>query len=102
MLDPLPAVDGGWSEWSEWTPCSRTCGAGISRKIRECDHPEPSRGGQYCVGERERYRLCNTQPCPNNQPTFRQLQCSKYDNETYEGKKYKWQPYFDQGIANLI
>lgn len=97
MLDPPPLIDGGWGEWSTWTPCSRTCGAGVSMRRRECDHPKPSGGGQFCIGERERYRVCNTQTCPRDQPTYRQLQCSKYDNETYEGKKYKWQPYFDQG-----
>lgn len=97
MHDLPPSIDGGWGEWSAWSLCSRSCGAGISISRRECDHPKPSGGGNFCIGERERYRVCNTDPCPKNQPSFRQLQCSKYDNELYEGKKYKWHPYFDPG-----
>lgn len=69
---------------------------------RECDHPVPSGKGRFCVGERRRYRICNTDPCPLNQPTFRAQQCSQYNNHTYEGKTYEWQPYFDQGKHTAI
>ncbi|KAF7274067.1 hypothetical protein GWI33_013249 [Rhynchophorus ferrugineus] len=95
MDDPVP-VDGGWGEWSSWSECSRTCGSGVSIMSRECDHPPPTDGGKFCVGERKRYRICNNDPCPEGQPTFRALQCSWNNNKTYEGKKYEWQPYFDQ------
>lgn len=64
---------------------------------RECDHPTPTAGGKFCIGERKRYRICNTDPCPEGQPTYRALQCSWYNNKTYEGNLYEWQPYFDQG-----
>ncbi|XP_066252226.1 A disintegrin and metalloproteinase with thrombospondin motifs 7 [Euwallacea similis] len=96
IMDPPVAIDGGWGEWSSWSECSRTCGSGVSLMSRECDHPTPTAGGKFCVGERKRYRICNTDPCPEGQPTFRALQCSSYNNKTYEGKKYEWQPYFDQ------
>ncbi|XP_008201118.2 A disintegrin and metalloproteinase with thrombospondin motifs 7 isoform X1 [Tribolium castaneum] len=96
IMEPPVAIDGGWGEWSSWSECSRTCGAGVSVTQRECDHPTPTAGGRFCTGERRRYRMCNTDPCPDNTPTFRALQCSKHNNKTYEGKKYEWQPYFDQ------
>lgn len=96
MMEEPPPIDGGWGEWSSWSECSRSCGAGVSIMQRECDHPVPSGKGRFCVGERRRYRICNTDPCPLNQPTFRAQQCSQYNNHTYEGKTYEWQPYFDQ------
>ncbi|XP_063908818.1 A disintegrin and metalloproteinase with thrombospondin motifs 7 isoform X2 [Zophobas morio] len=96
IMEPPVAIDGGWGEWSSWSECSRTCGAGVSVTQRECDHPTPTAGGRFCIGERRRYRICNTDSCPDNKPTFRAVQCSTYNNRTYEGKKYEWQPYFDQ------
>lgn len=97
MIDLAVAIDGGWGEWSSWSECSRTCGSGVSIMKRECDHPTPTAGGKFCIGERKRYRICNTDPCPEGQPTYRALQCSWYNNKTYEGNLYEWQPYFDQG-----
>ncbi|CDQ94188.1 unnamed protein product [Oncorhynchus mykiss] len=54
------SVDGGWGPWSSWGECSRTCGGGVSSSMRHCDSPAPSGGGKYCLGERKRYRSCNT------------------------------------------
>lgn len=96
-MDPPVAIDGGWGEWSSWSHCSRTCGTGVSIIERKCDHPKPAAGGKFCVGERRRYRICNTERCPENQPSFRAVQCSSYNNQTYDGKKYTWLPYFDKG-----
>lgn len=98
MESPAP-IKGGWGDWGSWSECSRTCGAGVSIMERECDHPRPTAGGGFCVGERRRYRMCNIDPCPEDQPTFRAVQCSSFNNRTYEGKKYTWVPYFDKGKA---
>ncbi|KAK3916228.1 A disintegrin and metalloproteinase with thrombospondin motifs 7, partial [Frankliniella fusca] len=92
LPEPVP---GGWSSWGEWGPCSRTCGAGVSTMERRCDHPAPRHGGAYCLGERRRYRVCNTQPCPEGAPSFRAAQCAAYNNRTYLGANYTWLPYFD-------
>lgn len=94
-MDPPAPVDGGWGEWGAWSECSRTCGAGVSISERKCDHPVPSDGGDFCLGLRRRYKMCNTEPCPKRAPSFRSTQCSFFNNHTYEGKKYDWLPYFE-------
>lgn len=37
--DQLTPVDGGWGGWKDWGECSRTCGGGVERAIRDCDNP---------------------------------------------------------------
>ncbi|XP_070161221.1 A disintegrin and metalloproteinase with thrombospondin motifs 7 isoform X2 [Polyergus mexicanus] len=96
IVDRPRQIDGGWGEWGSWSECSRTCGAGVSIVERKCDHPEPAHGGKFCIGERRRYKICNTQPCPEGTPSFRAVQCSNYDGKEYKGKNYTWLPYFDQ------
>nr|XP_060611394.1 A disintegrin and metalloproteinase with thrombospondin motifs 7 [Anolis sagrei ordinatus] len=86
------STNGGWSAWGSWASCSRTCGAGVQSAERQCDSPMPKYGGRYCLGERKRFRVCNTQPCPAEQPSFRQIQCSRFDARPYKGKFYKWTP----------
>uniref|UniRef100_A0A670ZHY5 ADAM metallopeptidase with thrombospondin type 1 motif 7 n=1 Tax=Pseudonaja textilis TaxID=8673 RepID=A0A670ZHY5_PSETE len=85
-------VHGGWAAWSPWTGCSRTCGAGMQNAERPCNNPAPKYGGKYCLGERKRFRVCNAQPCPADKPSFRQIQCSRFDHRPYKGKLYKWSP----------
>lgn len=85
------SVNGGWASWSEWSTCSRTCGAGVQSAHRDCDNPVPSHRGKYCLGERRRYRICNTSPCLHEQPSFRSLQCSQFNSMPYKGRFYKWE-----------
>uniref|UniRef100_A0A9J2P3P8 Peptidase M12B domain-containing protein n=1 Tax=Ascaris lumbricoides TaxID=6252 RepID=A0A9J2P3P8_ASCLU len=73
--------DGAWGEWKQWGDCSRTCGGGVQKALRDCDNPRPSNGGKYCVGQRERYRPCNIQDCPWDTPGFREVQCAEFDNQ---------------------
>eukprot|EP00753_Platysulcus_tardus_P012675 PLAT3513.1.p1 GENE.PLAT3513.1~~PLAT3513.1.p1 ORF type:complete len:1663 (+),score=781.97 PLAT3513.1:888-5876(+) len=51
-----PVVDGGYSEWSEWTTCSAECDAGVGGPLlgvqhrqRSCTSPMPSGGGADCM-----------------------------------------------------
>ncbi|NWV21786.1 CO6 protein, partial [Origma solitaria] len=49
------AVDGRWSCWSEWSPCSATF---RRRRTRECNNPSPMNGGKPCEGQREEEEDC--------------------------------------------
>eukprot|EP00074_Homo_sapiens_P079635 XP_011541418.1 A disintegrin and metalloproteinase with thrombospondin motifs 6 isoform X3 [Homo sapiens] len=58
----------------------------------------PSGGGKYCLGERKRYRSCNTDPCPLGSRDFREKQCADFDNMPFRGKYYNWKPYTGGGV----
>ncbi|XP_073200162.1 A disintegrin and metalloproteinase with thrombospondin motifs 6 isoform X4 [Lepidochelys kempii] len=58
----------------------------------------PSGGGKYCLGERKRYRSCNTDPCPSGSRDFREKQCADFDNMPFRGKYYNWKPYTGGGV----
>ncbi|XP_067263336.1 A disintegrin and metalloproteinase with thrombospondin motifs 12 [Chanodichthys erythropterus] len=93
IVGKLPeTVHGGWGPWSTWTHCSRTCGAGVQSADRECNQPKPEFGGKYCMGERKRYRICNTKPCARKQPSFREMQCSEFNTVPYHNELYDWIP----------
>ncbi|KAM6328601.1 A disintegrin and metalloproteinase with thrombospondin motifs 12 [Alca torda] len=89
------AIHGGWGVWSSWSHCTRTCGAGVQSAERPCDNPEPQFGGDYCTGERKRYRMCNISPCRKGLPTFRQMQCSEFDTVPYQNEFYHWVPIYN-------
>ncbi|KAH3791143.1 hypothetical protein DPMN_144623 [Dreissena polymorpha] len=38
-------VDGGWTTWGIWGPCSVTCDSGHQVRVRDCSDPEPENGG---------------------------------------------------------
>ncbi|XP_037341407.2 A disintegrin and metalloproteinase with thrombospondin motifs 6 [Pungitius pungitius] len=90
--------DGGWGPWSTWGECSRTCGGGVSSSMRHCDSPAPSGGGKYCLGERKRYRSCNTDACAAGSRDFREKQCADFDLMPFRGKYYNWKPYTGGGV----
>ncbi|KFB46823.1 AGAP002268-PA-like protein [Anopheles sinensis] len=59
-------VDGGWSEWTPWTRCSKTCGKGIKSRKRFCNNPEPKAGGKPCAGANVEHEQCGTKRCRND------------------------------------
>ncbi|KAK5605589.1 hypothetical protein CRENBAI_009708, partial [Crenichthys baileyi] len=93
IVGKLPeTVNGGWASWGKWSHCSRTCGTGVQSAERECNNPKPEFGGKYCTGERKRYRTCNTKPCQNEKPSFREMLCSEFDTVLYHNELYQWIP----------
>ncbi|KAL9952094.1 hypothetical protein ACROYT_G039301 [Oculina patagonica] len=58
------AVDGGWSNFGDWSECSVTCGRGIKERSRTCTNPPPAHGGKDCVGNNKEKQECNTVHCP--------------------------------------
>ncbi|XP_061184990.1 SCO-spondin-like [Saccostrea echinata] len=57
-------IDGGYSKWADWTPCSQTCGGGSQERERTCTNPAPQYGGKACSGVADEIQDCNTHKCP--------------------------------------
>lgn len=43
-------VDGGWSDWTEWSTCTDPCQNGQRSRTRFCTNPTPQNDGKQCVG----------------------------------------------------
>ncbi|NXG74017.1 PPN protein, partial [Baryphthengus martii] len=86
-----------WGSWGEWGKCSRSCGGGVSFRQRRC-YSQRTEDASSCVGPTQSYRSCNTQSCPEGFLDFRAQQCAEFDGVEFQGKKYKWLPYY--GVPN--
>lgn len=83
------SVPGGYNEWSEWTPCPKSCGGAMQIRTRNCTSPEPMNGGADCsvVGPNVETKQCNTLPCPGQTGTLGQVRLTLFylerpNNET--------------------
>ena len=60
----MHAVDGGWSNWENWSTCkpyngsSSNCGHGVRARQRRCDNPAPN-GGSNCIGSKIEENSCH-------------------------------------------
>lgn len=41
---------GGYTEWSKWSECSKSCGEGLRGRSRKCTAPKPGMIGRDCQG----------------------------------------------------
>ncbi|RDD36819.1 SCO-spondin, partial [Trichoplax sp. H2] len=57
------SISGGWSSWSLWSQCSKTCGDGEQSRTRTCNNPLPQNGGKSCEGSNIEKRKCNAATC---------------------------------------
>ncbi|EDO26284.1 predicted protein, partial [Nematostella vectensis] len=58
--------DGEFSDWTEWTKCTSSCGKGVRSRSRSCTAPAPELGGKPCVGPTEQTMACDYGDCPVN------------------------------------
>ncbi|XP_078597011.1 uncharacterized protein LOC144873487 [Branchiostoma floridae x Branchiostoma japonicum] len=82
-------VNGGWSQWTDWAPCSVTCGNGTHERWRQCNSPPPKEDGKECVGLSTEMESCHLQDCPSClelKPPFGVIM-DCYRNET-DGEEY--------------
>ena len=94
FVDP---INGGWTDWTVWFPCSVSCGGGVQISIRFCTKPYPSRGGKYCVGPSVKKQICNPQHCPCKYCAVGWLSKYIYPSLTWEQQpnceEKKWRPW---------
>ncbi|KAL9955596.1 hypothetical protein ACROYT_G036938 [Oculina patagonica] len=59
-------INGGYTEWEEWSDCSLTCGGGRRSRHRQCTNPVPQHGGKDCkgLGPATITEDCNKNGCP--------------------------------------
>jgi len=50
---------GAWTEWSEWSGCSRSCDAGLQQRVRRCQKGNR----RSCHGDSTNVRFCNIFRC---------------------------------------
>lgn len=63
-------VNGGWSEWSEFSVCYPDCGNGLKARFRKCNNPPPSNGGLPCSGNNVEVEECSLGDCVSKLPAF--------------------------------
>lgn len=50
--------------WTDWSPCTVTCGGGEKVRTRECGLPQLVRDDNPCKAELTEKMLCHPEPCP--------------------------------------
>ncbi|XP_011537602.1 A disintegrin and metalloproteinase with thrombospondin motifs 14 isoform X1 [Homo sapiens] len=86
--------DGGWSSWTKFGSCSRSCGGGVRSRSRSCNNPSPAYGGRLCLGPMFEYQVCNSEECPGTYEDFRAQQCAKRNSYyVHQNAKHSWVPY---------
>jgi len=71
-------VDGGWSQWGQWSDCSTTCDYGVKIRQRTCSDPIPQQNGKPCNGSDEDSEQCILSYCPGMSANVYILVCTIY------------------------
>nr|XP_031529569.1 ADAMTS-like protein 2 isoform X5 [Vicugna pacos] len=94
-----------WGEWTKWTACSRSCGAGVTSQERHCLQQRRTSvtgaGNRTCTGTSKRYQLCRVQECPPDGRSFREEQCSSFDSRVYNGRTHQWKPLYPDDYVHI-
>ena len=53
-----------WGTWSQWSPCSASCGSGRRTRLRECVN------GNTCLGQRQQFENCLVRACPERKTHY--------------------------------
>ncbi|XP_060063054.1 uncharacterized protein LOC132543556 [Ylistrum balloti] len=56
-------LNGGFSSWSSYGACTRTCGAGTKTRTRTCNNPAPVGSGAACSGSTTETTSCTIASC---------------------------------------
>lgn len=59
-------VDCKWSQWTEWTPCSMSCGPGGRINRTRSVSEKQANGGDLCLGPELQDAECNKNECPTD------------------------------------
>lgn len=62
LLYRCDEINRGWTMWSRWTNCDKSCAGGNQERTRVCTSLK--NGEQQCTGSKIQRRVCNVQPCP--------------------------------------
>eukprot|EP00927_Polykrikos_kofoidii_P076982 TRINITY_DN73982_c0_g1_i1.p1 TRINITY_DN73982_c0_g1~~TRINITY_DN73982_c0_g1_i1.p1 ORF type:complete len:2196 (+),score=302.08 TRINITY_DN73982_c0_g1_i1:29-6589(+) len=54
-----------WENWSPWSSCSKTCGLGMTKRVRQI-RSLAAFGGAPCTSRGQALRLCENSPCPQD------------------------------------
>ena len=92
---PEFTVNGGWSEYGEWSSCTVSCEQGTRTRSRNCDNPPPGIGGQQCSGSEHETEDCNLESCKGIDRT-----ANKSNSKSEYSPKYKTREgYSDYAIS---
>ncbi|KAF6326881.1 ADAMTS like 2 [Rhinolophus ferrumequinum] len=94
-----------WGEWTKWTACSRSCGAGVTSQERHCLQQRRTSvtgaGNRTCTGMSKRYQLCRVQECPPDGRSFREEQCISFNAHVYNGRTHQWKPLYPDDYVHI-
>lgn len=68
MTGTQAPIDCSLTEWTAWSPCSKTCGKGQQARSRSIA-TEASQGGKACLGSLKSLQHCELEPCASEQPS---------------------------------